>query len=109
MVPVANCLNFCAFFLEFRSVLVEPFDIRQLSDAGFGIFFISNPAPGAGRHLLCTVHKCECVNGLLAVLETPLVDVSSHESSSGGPELTLAAHPKSGQIVLLEMSHRDVH
>ena len=46
---------------------------------------------------------------LLAVLETPLVDVSSHESSSGGPELTLAAHPKSGQIVLLEMSHRDVH
>jgi hypothetical protein len=41
------------------------------------------------------------------VLETPLVDVSSHESASGGPELTLAAHPKSGQIVLLEMSHRD--
>ena len=24
----------------------------------------------------------------------------------GGPELTLAAHPRSGQIVLLEMSHR---
>ena len=24
----------------------------------------------------------------------------------GGPELTLASHPKSGQIVLLEMSHR---
>ena len=24
----------------------------------------------------------------------------------GGPELTLAAHPRSGQIVLMEMSHR---
>jgi len=40
------------------------------------------------------------------VQDTPLVDVSSLESTTGGPELTVAAHPKSGQIVLLEMSHR---
>ena len=38
--------------------------------------------------------------------DTPLVDVSSLEATTGGPELTMAAHPKSGQIVLLEMSHR---
>ena len=35
-----------------------------------------------------------------------MVDVSSLEATTGGPELTMAAHPKSGQIVLLEMSHR---
>ena len=35
-----------------------------------------------------------------------MVDVSSLEATTGGPELTVAAHPKSGQIVLLEMSHR---
>ena len=40
------------------------------------------------------------------VADTPLVDVSSLEATTGGPELTVAAHPKSGQIVLLEMSHR---
>jgi len=40
------------------------------------------------------------------VLDTPLVDISSLEATTGGPELTLASHPKSGQIVLLEMSHR---
>ena len=40
------------------------------------------------------------------VQDTPMVDVSSLESISGGPELTVAALPKSGQIVLLEMSHR---
>jgi|EP00090_Calanus_glacialis_P041009 exosome complex component RRP41 len=40
------------------------------------------------------------------VVDTPLVDVSSLEATTGGPELTVAAHPKSGQIVLLEMSHR---
>jgi len=40
------------------------------------------------------------------VVDTPLVDISSLEATTGGPELTLAAHPKSGQIVLLEMSHR---
>jgi exosome complex component RRP41 len=34
------------------------------------------------------------------------VDVSSLESSTGGPELTVAALPKSGEIVLLEMSQR---
>eukprot|EP00088_Acartia_fossae_P042133 TRINITY_DN44135_c0_g1_i1.p1 TRINITY_DN44135_c0_g1~~TRINITY_DN44135_c0_g1_i1.p1 ORF type:complete len:250 (+),score=14.29 TRINITY_DN44135_c0_g1_i1:43-792(+) len=40
------------------------------------------------------------------VLDTPLVDISSLEATTGGPELTLASHPKSGQVVLLEMSHR---
>ena len=34
------------------------------------------------------------------------VDVSSLENSTGGPELTVAALPKSGEIVLLEMSQR---
>merc|ERR1712013_508615 len=43
---------------------------------------------------------------VLQVADTPLVDVSSLEATTGGPELTVAAHPKSGQIVLLEMSHR---
>ena len=38
--------------------------------------------------------------------DTPLVDVSSLESMTGSPELTVAVHPRSGQIVLLEMSHR---
>merc|ERR1712192_175659 len=45
-----------------------------------------------------------CTASLVA--DTPLVDVSSLEATTGGPELTVAAHPKSGQIVLLEMSHR---
>merc|ERR1719402_1360888 len=36
----------------------------------------------------------------------PMVDVSNLESSSGGPELTVAALPKTGEIVLLEMSQR---
>ena len=35
-----------------------------------------------------------------------MVDVSNLESSSGGPELTVAALPKTGEIVLLEMSQR---
>merc|ERR1712181_152950 len=45
-----------------------------------------------------------CTASLVA--DTPLVDVSSLEATTGSPELTVAAHPKSGQIVLLEMSHR---
>lgn len=40
------------------------------------------------------------------VNDIPLVDVSSLENSTGGPELTVAALPKSGEIVLLEMSQR---
>lgn len=40
------------------------------------------------------------------MLDTPLVDISNLEATTGGPELTLAAHPRSGQIVLMEMSHR---
>ena len=39
-------------------------------------------------------------------VDTPLVDVSNMESMTGSPELTVAVHPRSGQIVLLEMSHR---
>ena len=34
------------------------------------------------------------------------VDVSSLENSTGGPELTVAALPRTGEIVLLEMSQR---
>merc|ERR1719278_673084 len=52
---------------------------------------------------------CACVNAAtLALVDAgiPLVDISSLESTTGSPELTLATHPKSGQIVLLEMSHR---
>merc|ERR1711972_549269 len=39
-------------------------------------------------------------------VDTPFVDVCSLESMTGSPELTVAVHPRSGQIVLLEMSHR---
>ncbi|KAK7793398.1 hypothetical protein R5R35_014305 [Gryllus longicercus] len=42
----------------------------------------------------------------LANGETPLVDISHLEETSGGPNLTVAAMPMSGQIVLLEMSQR---
>lgn len=35
-----------------------------------------------------------------------IVDVSSLESSAGGPEVTVAVLPKSGEIVLLEMAQR---
>merc|ERR1712227_241799 len=52
---------------------------------------------------------CACVNAAtLALIDagTPLVDVSNLESMTGSPELTVALHPRSGQIVLLEMSHR---
>lgn len=38
--------------------------------------------------------------------DIPLVDVSSLENSTGSPELTVAMLPKSGEIVLLEMSQR---
>ena len=34
------------------------------------------------------------------------VDASSLEISTGGPELTVAALPRTGEIVLLEMSQR---
>ena len=37
---------------------------------------------------------------------TPLADLSNMESITGSPELTVAVHSRSGQIVLLEMSHR---
>ena len=47
-----------------------------------------------------------CTASLVTDTHTPLVDISSLESTTGSPELTLATHPKSGQIVLLEMSHR---
>merc|ERR1719281_644762 len=40
------------------------------------------------------------------VEDKPLVDISSLESTQGGPELTVAALPKTGEIVLLEMSQR---
>ena len=43
---------------------------------------------------------------LLFFCSKPMVDVSNLESSSGGPELTVAALPKTGEIVLLEMSQR---
>ena len=36
----------------------------------------------------------------------PVVDVSGVEASLGGPELTVAVLPKSGEIVLLEMTQR---
>lgn len=49
-------------------------------------------------------YVCACTASL--VNDKPLVDISSMESTTGGPELTLAALPKSGEIVLLEMSQR---
>lgn len=45
-----------------------------------------------------------CTASLVA--DTPLVDISSLESTTGGPELTVAVLPKSGEIVLTEMSQR---
>ena len=47
---------------------------------------------------------CACTASL--VQDTPLVDVSSLEATTGGPELTVAALPSTGEIVLLEMSQR---
>jgi len=38
--------------------------------------------------------------------DKPMVDISNLESTQGGPELTVAALPKTGEIVLLEMSQR---
>ena len=40
------------------------------------------------------------------VNDIPLVDINSLESTTGGPELTVAVLPKTGEIVLLEMSQR---
>ncbi|KAJ1519485.1 hypothetical protein ONE63_004771 [Megalurothrips usitatus] len=42
----------------------------------------------------------------LANGEIPLVDVSHLEESTGGPNLTVAALPISGQVALMEMSQR---
>ena len=42
----------------------------------------------------------------LELLLLTQVDVSSLENSTGGPELTVAALPRTGEIVLLEMSQR---
>merc|ERR1712106_126295 len=47
-----------------------------------------------------------CASTASLVVDTPLVDVSSLEATTGGPELTVACHPKSDSIVPLEMSHR---
>ena len=49
-------------------------------------------------------YVCACTSSLFN--DIPLVDISSLESSTGGPELTVAVLPKSGEIVLLEMSQR---
>jgi len=38
--------------------------------------------------------------------DLPVLDVSHLESASGRPELTVSVLPKSGEIVLLEMSQR---
>lgn len=71
-------------------------------------------------------HYCACVNAsTLALIDAgiplnnyvtactaslvedrAIVDVSHLESTQGGPELTLAALPKTGDILLLEMSQR---
>ena len=40
------------------------------------------------------------------VVEPGYVGILNLESSQGGPELTMAALPKTGEIVLLEMSQR---
>ncbi|PNF25704.1 Exosome complex component RRP41 [Cryptotermes secundus] len=42
----------------------------------------------------------------LANGDVPLVDVSNLEENSGGPNLTVAALPLSGQVALMEMSQR---
>ncbi|XP_067005469.1 exosome complex component RRP41 [Anabrus simplex] len=50
-------------------------------------------------------YMCSC-SASLANGDVPLVDISHLEESSGGPTLTVAALPMSGQIALLEMSQR---
>ncbi len=49
-------------------------------------------------------YVCACTASLLN--DVPLVDINNLEAVSGGPELTVAMLPKSGEIVLLEMSQR---
>ena len=49
-------------------------------------------------------YVCACTASLMN--DVPLLDVGSLESTSGRPELTVAVLPKSGEIVLLEMSQR---
>lgn len=48
---------------------------------------------------------CACTSSLVNG-DTPLVDVSNLEATTGGPELTVAVLPRSGEIVLTEMSQR---
>lgn len=50
-------------------------------------------------------YVCAC-SASLANDDVPLVDVSYHEEIMGGPTLTIAALPISGNIVLMEMSRR---
>lgn len=50
-------------------------------------------------------YVCSCTASL-ANNDVPLVDVSYHEEIMGGPTLTVAALPLSGNIVLMEMSQR---
>lgn len=49
-------------------------------------------------------YVCACTASL--VDDRALLDVSSLEGSTGGPELTVAVLPQSGEIVLLEMTRR---
>ncbi|XP_063237826.1 exosome complex component RRP41 [Bacillus rossius redtenbacheri] len=52
-----------------------------------------------------TEYMCACTAGL-ANGDVPLVDVSHLEETLGGPCLTVAAMPLSGQISLMEMTQR---
>jgi len=49
-------------------------------------------------------YVCSCTASLAG--DVPVLDVSHLESASGRPELTVSVLPKSGEIVLLEMSQR---
>ncbi|TRY63849.1 hypothetical protein TCAL_06861 [Tigriopus californicus] len=49
-------------------------------------------------------YVCACTASLMN--DRPVVDINNLESTTGGPELTVAVMAKSGEIVLLEMSQR---
>ncbi len=49
-------------------------------------------------------YVCACAASLAN--DVPMLDISSLESTSGRPELTVAVLPKSGEVVLVEMSNR---
>merc|ERR1719229_864863 len=49
-------------------------------------------------------YVCACSASL--VDDAPMVDISSLEATAGGPELTVAVLPRSGETVLIEMSQR---